>query len=393
MRTGIILTRLLIPISLLLISTGCSWVNSFLVGTDNTLPPSELQPIDTAVSLQQLWSKNITTGDGGTFIELRPAYEQGRLFAAGYKGDVVALDSSTGQVAWSTDTDLPVSAGVGLGDNLVLIGTIDGDVVALRQSDGAEAWRARVSSEILAPPQAAQGVVVVRTIDGNFTALDAASGSRLWGYSYSVPALSLRGTSAPLIARGVVLTGLDTGKLLVLQLNSGVPVWEKVIAPSRGRTELDRMVDIDAEPRLMDNELYIVTYQGSVTAINLNGGDTLWSRNFSSRSGLDVDSGQVYVSDDEGSVWALDRRNGGSLWRQTDLTGRKLSAPVVNGDYVVVGDFEGYLHWLDKSSGRIVGRLRVDSDGIGVAPLARDNTLYVLGNGGELSAIRALPPG
>jgi outer membrane protein assembly factor BamB len=381
---------LLLPV--LLATNGCGGL-PFLSDEDNTIKPAELQPVEAAVSLQQRWSTGASSGNGEGFARLRPALEAERLFVAGYKGDVTALDAASGQVLWRNDVDLPISAGVGAGNGLVLVGTSDGDVLALRQSDGEEAWRARVPSEVLATPQVAEGIVVVRTIDGNFTALDAGSGQRLWGYSYSVPALSLRGTSTPLIAQGVVLSGLDTGKLLVLQLQSGAPVWEKTIAPARGRTDLERIVDIDAEPRLSGNELYIVTYQGNVTSVDLRNGDTLWTRDFSSYSGLDVDAGQVYVSDDEGSVWSLERRSGGSLWRQTGLSGRRLSAPVASGNYVVVGDFEGYLHWLAKDSGRIVGRVRLDSDGIATTPLARGNVLYVLGNGGELSAIQAAPPG
>lgn len=388
----IFMTRSLALSMLLVLCSGCGSLGLFS-GEDNSLPPAELKTITQTVVVQQAWRRSVSSGDGGEFVELRPALTQERLFVAGHEGDIAALNAANGQVLWQSDIDLPISAGVGIGDGLVLVGTIDGDVVALRQNDGVEVWRSRVSSEVLAPPQAANGIVVIRTVDGNFTALDANTGSRLWGYSYSVPVLSLRGTSAPIVAQGVVLTGLDTGKLLVLQLNSGVPVWEKTIAPARGRTELERMVDIDAEPRLINNELYAVTYQGNVTSIDLTSGNTLWTRSFSSYSGLDVDSRQVYVSDDEGSVWALDRNNGGSLWRQADLTGRNLSAPVASGNYVVVGDFEGYLHWLDKSSGRIVGRIRLDSDGIDAAPIARSNTLYVLGKGGELSAIQATPPG
>jgi outer membrane protein assembly factor BamB len=274
-------------------------------------------------------------------------------------------------------------------DDLVLVGTDEGQVVALQAADGEEAWRARASSEILAVPQGAEGVVVVRTIDGRFVGLDTNTGEQLWIYTYTVPALTLRGTAAPLLAQGVAITGLDTGKLLVLSLQDGTPVWEKRIAPPQGRTELERLVDIDAEPRVVDSVLYIVTYQGNVTAIDLRNGNTLWSRDFSSYSGLDVDTQQVYITDDNDTVWALDRRNGGTLWKQTALNRRSLSTPVtVDGSYVVVGDFEGYLHWLDATDGSLVGRVRADKEGIAAAPVFRNNTLYVLSNGGTLSAFQ-----
>jgi outer membrane protein assembly factor BamB len=260
--------------------------------------------------------------------------------------------------------------------------------VALNQDDGAEAWRAQVSSEILAAPRGAEGVVVVRTVDGKFTGLDARSGERLWVYSHTVPVLTLRGTAAPLLVQGVAIAGLDTGKLLVLSLRDGQPRWEKSIAPPRGRTELERMVDIDSEPRIAESVLYVTAYQGNITAIDLRSGNTLWSRDFSSYAGLDVDGRRVYISDNDDAVWALDRRNGGALWKQAELTGRKLSAPVASEDYIVVGDFEGYLHWLNKDDGKVVGRVRADSKGIATAPIVRGGNLYVLGKGGTLSAFR-----
>ncbi len=380
--------RTILPLLLMLLSSGCSWIGSYLAGTDNSTPPAELVAIAQPIPIQKLWDAQVGSGAGKAFIKLAPAVGQGRVYAAGHDGNVVALDAETGRALWTVDTGLELSAGVGLGDGLVLAGTGKGQVVALRQQDGGEAWRAQVSSEILATPRAAEGVVVVRAVDGKFTGLDARSGERLWVYSHTVPVLTLRGTAAPLLAQGVAVTGLDTGKLLVLSLHDGVPRWERTITPPKGRTELERLVDIDSEPRVMDGILYVTAYQGNVTAIDLRTGNTLWSRDFSSYAGLDVDAQQVYITDASDAVWALDRRNGSALWKQAELTGRSLSAPVVSDAYVVVGDFEGYLHWLAKDDGKLVGRVRADSKGIAVAPVVRGNTLYVLGKSGTLSAFR-----
>jgi outer membrane protein assembly factor BamB len=381
--------RYLLSVSLLLSCTGCGWINSYLAGSDNVAPPTELQPIVDSIPLQKLWDVNVGKGAEGAFVKLVPVVQAGRIYAASHNGLVLAVDANDGKVIWEIDTDLSITAGVGFVDDLVLVGTDEGQVVALQAADGEEAWRARASSEILAVPQGAEGVVVVRTIDGRFVGLDTNTGEQLWIYTYTVPALTLRGTAAPLLAQGVAITGLDTGKLLVLSLQDGTPVWEKRIAPPQGRTELERLVDIDAEPRVVDSVLYIVTYQGNVTAIDLRNGNTLWSRDFSSYSGLDVDTQQVYITDDNDTVWALDRRNGGTLWKQTALNRRSLSTPVtVDGSYVVVGDFEGYLHWLDATDGSLVGRVRADKEGIAAAPVFRNNTLYVLSNGGTLSAFQ-----
>ncbi len=372
----------------LLLMSGCSWINETIKGDDNTTPPAKLVPIEQPLAIQKLWESRIGSGTEGAFLKLSPVVEQGRIYAAGHDGEVVAMDTSTGQKIWQVETDLPISAGVGLGDDLALVGTGDGQVLALNLDNGQEVWRAQVSSEILAPPQSAQGVTVVRTVDGSFTGLDARTGKRLWAYNYTVPVLTLRGAAAPLLTRNVAITGLDTGKLLVLSLQNGAPVWEKTITPPRGRTELERLVDIDTKPRLVDNNLYVAAYQGNVTAIDLRSGNTLWTRDFSSHAGLDADLAQVYVCDDEDAVWALDRRNGGALWKQAELNGRALSSPAVTDAYVVVGDFEGYLHWLSKEDGRLLGRVRADKEGIIAAPVVSGNTLYVLGKGGRLSAFR-----
>ncbi|MFO1350225.1 MAG: outer membrane protein assembly factor BamB [Gammaproteobacteria bacterium] len=383
------MARSLALLALTLLIAGCGWINAYFVGTDNSIPPAALQPLTNNIGVQTLWSRAVSSGAGKTYLNLEPAASAGRLFVAGHKGDVSALDAASGQLQWKTETKAEISAGVGVGTGLALVGTDDGEVIALRQNNGEEAWRVRVSSEVLAPPQAANGMVVARTIDGNLYGLDAASGAQRWVYSYTVPPLTLRGSSPPLLAQDVAIVGLDTGKMVVLSIANGTPVWEKTIAPPRGRTEIDRMVDIDATPRMAGSELYIAAYQGNITAIDLQNGNTLWTRDFSSHAGLDVDSRQVYVSDDKDTVWALDRRNGGALWQQSELSGRRLSAPVVIDDYVVVGDFEGYLHWLEKDSGKIVGRTRPDSKGIDASPLAADDILFVLDKGGELSALRA----
>ena len=366
-------------------------MNSFLVGTDNTTPPAELKPIEQAVNIRSLWSANASSGSGDTFVDFQLAHNNERLFAAGHKGEVSALDARNGALLWRTDTDVELSAGVGLSRDFALVGSLDGELIALRQSDGAEAWRTRLSSEILTPPVSQNGVIVVRAIDGTFTGLNELDGSTVWTYQYTVPALTLRGASRPVLAQGLVIAGLDNGKLQLLALDSGTLVGERRIAPPRGRTDLERLVDIDAEPRLLGSELYVAAYQGNVSALDLSGGQLLWNRDFSSYSGLDVDASQLYITDAEGAVWALDRRSGSGLWKQTDLSGRRLSAPALSGRYVIVGDFEGYLHWLDKNSGRIIGRVRADQDGIESRPLAIGETIYVLGNSGTCSAFTTPP--
>jgi outer membrane protein assembly factor BamB len=204
-----------------------------------------------------------------------------------------------------------------------------------------------------------------------------------------MPALSLRGSAPPVLTRALVIAGLETGKLLVLSLDKGLPVTEKTIAPPRGRTEIERLIDIDAEPKIFGDNLYLAAYRGNVAALDMRGGNLLWNRELSSYAGLDVDERQVYVSDDTDAVLALDRRSGGTLWKQAELTGRRLSAPAATRDHVVVGDFEGYLHWLSKDDGKIVGRIRAAGKAIVAPPLVAGDTVFVQGQGGALGAFRA----
>ena len=384
------MVRRLLPLLLLVLSAGCSWLGGWFGGSDNSIPPAELQNIAQPVGVRQLWETQVGSGAKNQFIRLTPALADGRLYAASFDGVVVALDALSGQRLWETATQLPISGGVGVSDNgLALVGTNKGQVVALRQDNGQEAWQVQVSTEVLAPPRAASGIVVVRTGDGKFTGLDARTGERRWVYAPAMPALSLRGSAPPVLTRALVIAGLETGKLLVLSLDKGLPVTEKTIAPPRGRTEIERLIDIDAEPKIRDDNLYLAAYRGNVAALDMRGGNLLWNRELSSYAGLDVDERQVYVSDDSDAVLALDRRSGGTLWKQAELTGRRLSAPIATRDHVVVGDFEGYLHWLSKDDGKIVGRIRAASKAIVAPPLAAGDTVFVQGQGGALGAFRA----
>ena len=381
--------RPILPALILILSAGCSTISGWFGGSDNSVPPAELKSIAQSVNIQQLWETRVGSGTDNQFIRLIPALTDGRLYAASHDGMVVALDALSGQRLWETATQLPISGGVGVSDDgLALVGTRKGEVVALRQDNGQEAWRKQVSSEVLAPPRAASGIVVVRTIDGKFTGLDSRSGEQRWVYTHALPALSLRGNAPPLLTRELAIAGLDNGKLLVLSLAQGLPLTEKTVAAPRGRTEIERLIDIDSEPKAFGDTLYLAAYRGNVAAINMRDGNLIWNRDLSSHAGLDVDARQVYVSDDADAVLALDRAAGGTFWKQAEMTGRRLSAPAATTDYVVVGDFEGYLHWLRKEDGRIVGRIRAASKAIIAPPIVVGDIVFVQSQGGTLGAFR-----
>lgn len=376
--------RLFVLIAVTVWLSGCSWLR----GDDNTDPPAELTEIQTKVKLQQLWHKDVGTDIDEQYLKLRPAIDGGRVFAADAKGRVTAYDEATGNEIWEVKTDIAISSGVGVGEGLVVVGSSEAQIVALDWRDGHEVWRTEVSSEVLSIPGANQGIVVIQSVDGKLTGLKASDGARVWVYERSVPVLSLRGTSSPVLVQGAVIAAGDNGKLAVVDLARGLVGWETSIAVPHGRSELERMVDIDSPPQVWGGTLYAVTYQGRVAAVEGNSGRILWARDMSSAVGLGVDFSNVYVTDDNSEVWALERDNSGSVWKQDKLKRRALTAPVAIGNYVAVADFEGYVHVLSRTNGEIVGRERADSKGV-FAPLVVDgDTLFVYGNSGTLSAYK-----
>jgi outer membrane protein assembly factor BamB len=375
-------------VAIVLLSTGlggCAWMSG---GKDNTEPPAPLTSIDSRLEVETLWSTRVGVGSKKQVLKLVPAVAEGRVFAADRKGRVQAVDAASGKRLWETATEAPISGGPGVGDGLVLVGTTGGEVLALDAEDGALRWRVPVSSEVLSVPRAAEGVVVVLTADGKVFGLSVEDGRRRWIFERSVPVLTLRGTSSPALANGLVVGGFASGKLASLGARDGRLLWETSIAVPSGRTELERLVDISADPVVDGDVVYVVTFQGRVAAVALESGRMLWVRDMSSYAGLGVDGRQVYVTDDKSHVWALDHRNGASLWRQDKLSSRALTAPVPHGGAVAVADFEGYLHWLSREDGSFLARVRVDRAGILAPPVVVGDTLYVHGRSGALAAYR-----
>lgn len=355
---------------------------------DNSEPPTKLTDFTPKASIESIWEVNAGASSSKLYVRLLPAIDDDRIFTAGVSGRVSAFDARTGSEHWRVDTKLPVRGGPGAGEGLVLIGTADAEVVALSQQDGSERWRSRVSSEVLAAPQVGSGIVVARSIDGRIYGLNATDGKRLWIYDSKVPVLTLRGLSAPVIDGRGVVAGLANGRLVALRLNDGVVLWEASVAVPRGRSELDRIVDIDSEPVIADGVIHAVTFQGNIATIALENGRGLWRREMSSHAGLSADKKYLYVTDDQSHVWALDRRNGQSFWKQAKLQARRVTAPTPYGAYVVVGDLEGYVHVLSSNDGGFVARKKVSSSAIIAAPIVEGDTIYVSGSDGRVTALR-----
>ena len=368
-------------LALAVMAAGCS------SNSKKELPPAELPKFEKEVQLKKEWSRSIGQGQGDTFNMLVPAVDGESIFAADVEGLVMALDRTTGKVQWKADLELPVSGAVGAGYGLVVLGTLKGEIIALDSATGEEKWRARVPSEVLAAPAVNGDIVLVQTQDDRLVALDAATGSQRWLFDNTPAVLTLRGTGSPVLTNRLAVAGLSSGKVIALDAQRGIPVWEQRVAIPQGRSELERVVDIDGGLLLSGGTLYAVSYQGRLAALDLESGRILWQREASSSVGLAQGYGSVYVSLATGTVEGIDERSASALWNNDALARRQLSAPAVFSSYVAVGDLEGYLHLVSQVDGRFVGRERIDSDGLRARPLVVGDWLYAFGNGGNLVAL------
>ena len=361
---------------------GCSSSSS-----KTELPPQALEKFTAEIELKKEWSTSIGDGQGKLWNTLTPAADDSRLFVTDVNGRVSALDRFTGKTIWTRKLKLNVSGGVGTGSGLVLLGTLNGDVIALDADSGEDLWRSKVTSEVLSAPATNGDVVVVQTQDDRLIGLDASSGQQRWIYENTPAVLTLRGTGSPIVTDYVAYAGLSTGKVIAVDTQRGLPIWEQRIAVPTGRTELERMVDIDGSLLLSGSTLYVATYQGRVAGVDAQSGQVLWQRDASSYVGVAEGYGNAYVSLADGTLESVDERSASAMWSNSSLLRRQLSAPAVFSSYIAVGDLEGYLHVMSQVDGRFLARTKIDSQGLRAQPLVVGGWLYVYGNGGKLVAL------
>lgn len=359
---------------------------------DTTEPPAPLPEFTAVGTPTSLWSRSIGRGGHRFLWQMQPGVAGDLLVAADVRGRVTALELDSGRSRWDTRLrDVEVASGMAVGDDIAVLGTLGGLAIALNLEDGDEIWRTQLSSEVVALSAVAEGQVFARTNDGRLHALDAASGTTRWTVLRTTPALSLRGAQVPQMLPGRVLASFDTGRMLMLGTGRGNVLWEATIGIPSGRSELERLIDADGHIPIYRGAAFAAAYQGRLVAVALDSGDTIWSRDFSSYQGGDIDaeSGVLVITAADSHVWGLDPRNGGDLWQQSGLRLRGVTAPVAVGTQAVVGDYQGYLHWLDLEDGSIIARTRAGSGAIVTRPVLHDGVLYVVSANGRVSAIRA----
>lgn len=356
-------------------------------------PPAVLVDIVAKRNVEQLWN----TGLGGDAerlrLALRPAVAEGVVYAASHDGEVLASAAETGRRAWLVKTKAPLSAGPEVGAGLVVLGSSDGDVLALDAASGQQRWRVSVGSEVLARPLIANDLVVIRTVDGHLEGLSLSDGSKRWAVDEQVPRLTLRGTAAPVLAGDRIIAGFDSGKVIAVDSRNGDVLWDTIVNAPRGRTELERLADIDAPAHVAGDDVFVVGFQGRVAMLALESGQIWWARDTSSYRGFTMDDENIYLTNADSVVVAMKRTDGAVLWEQAGLKRRGLSAPALDGDSLLVGDFQGYLHWLDKASGEIVARRKTDGERITNAPVTADGRVFVQTDGGKLIALQSTPRG
>lgn len=355
---------------------------------DEVEQPAELTDITPEVRLRRQWSVSVGNGQGDGYNRLTPAVSAGVIFAAAENGEVMAVDATSGDRRWRVRLrDTVITGGVGAGAGLVLVGTRDAEVVALDAADGQERWRVAVTSEVLSAPQTNGDIVAVQTVDDKLVALNANDGSQRWIYETTLPVLTLRGTSQPLIVSGVVVAGFSNGTIVAVNAADGVWRWEERVAVPQGRYDIERVIDVDGELLLTANNVVMASsYQGNLMGLDVATGRIVWGMEASSFQGLAEGFGNIYYCTDRSHVVALRANSDTEVWRNDSLDLRQLTSPTAFGNYLAVGDLEGYVHLLSQIDGHVAGRLSVDGDGVRARPLVVGNALVVYGNSGRLSA-------
>ena len=354
--------------------------------------PAELVKYEKTLKVKRVWKTGVGDDTEKLRLALRPTTDGRRIFGASHDGRIVAIDAEKGRKLWKAKTKLPLSGGPGTNGKIVVAGSSDGDLVALNADDGEELWRISVTSEVLSSPAVGSDSTLVRTVNGKLASFDNDTGAQLWTVQQSVPRWSVRGTSTPVISRGMAISGFDNGRVVAYDLEDGGEIWNVLMELPSGRSEIERLADINSAVLVAGGDVYAIGYQGRVGAIAIESGRLLWTRELSSYSGLALDVGNIYVTDQYSELVALSRGSGRELWRKKEVRNRDVSAPVVFQGSVVVGDFEGYLHWFDAATGDLQVRVRAGKDRITSQPLIVNDILYVASDNGAIYAYRIKQP-
>ena len=387
------LKQIRVSILLLILSaaTGCGltdWIRNPFGEDEDPRAPAELLDVGSDITINRNWRINVGNGQGDSYKKLTPVVDGGFVFAASDDGEILAVNNINGDLMWQTEVETSITGGVGAGDGIVMIGTEAAELIVFNQSNGEEVWRASVSSEILSQPKTNGDIVVAQTVDGKLIALNREDGVQRWTYETTLPALTLRGTSSPVLtSEGTVVAGFSNGILVSVAAEDGVYVWEERVAVPDGQYDIERVIDVDGELLVDGSRILAASYQGNLMAFDTASGQIVWGMEASSYHGMDQGFGNIYYSDDKSHLIALRNNSSDVVWQNEELQYRDLTAPKTISNYVAIADYEGYLHLVSQIDGRIVGRTRIDNDGIRSNLIDDDGKLIVYGNSGSLVSL------
>lgn len=369
----------------LLLACACSLTACGFLDKDNAPAPNPLVSFKPQVKPRLVWKTSTGNGAGKEYLKLTPALGDHAIFTSSAKGVVTSIAKNSGNTNWSTNTGFMLTTGPGAGEGIVVIGSMHGNVIALSEATGSTKWSTTVNGELIANPAIGNGHVIVKALDGTVTALSVNDGHKLWSFKQTEPDLVLRGASTPIVREDHVIAGFANGNLASASLSSGQVNWVQQLAVPEGGFAIERMIDIDADPVIYGHRIFAATYQGNIASLDWRFGKQLWSHKISSYTGMTADDNAVYISDAQSHVWSFGADSGLVNWRQNELAARNVSGPANMGNYIVVGDAQGYLHWLDKRDGHFAAREYLGG-AILAKPLMDGQTMYVLAANGTLAA-------
>lgn len=361
----------------------------FLVAcsSDNLEKPAALVEFTPSINVEKVWSRSVG-GTGDEYLNLQIAHDEQNLYTVSAQGVVSAFAAQTGKQLWRTKLELPISGGPAVGAGMLVVGSESGIIVALNTANGQRLWTQNIANQSLGAAAINDHKVVLKTIDDQIIAMDAATGKELWRYNGSAPTLILRGGSTPTIIDNKVLVGMANGKLALFNLNSGLPIWQYPVALPQGSFPAQRMVDITIKPAVKEGTVFVASYQGDIAAVQLSDAQVAWNHHLSSYTGLALGDTYLFITDANSHVWAFQESDGGVVWRQTQLSARSITAPAILDHYVIVGDYDGYIHWMAQDSGKFVERVHLHDDAIRAAPVVIGDLLFVLDIDGHLAAYK-----
>ena len=366
---------------------GCSQVDDYMLGKDNTPKPKDLKQIEPQIKVSQNWSSPVGKAHKAKeYLKLKPVIRGDIIYTADVSGLIQAVDKRDGKIKWSTQLKHGIVSGPSVSEGFIAVGTNASTVALLNQANGKKLWQNKVSSEVLSPPALSHQKVIAKTIDGKVFAFDAVNGKQLWTAEHGSPSLVLKASSSPIIVDNLVLIGFSDGQLDALELQTGRVVWQRSIAYATGASDVERLVDIDSDPIVKDKVAYLGSYQGYIGALSLTDGQFIWRKPGSVYKNMVLNDNTLYLTDSNDVIWSLDRRTGHVNWKQTSLKARGLTEPVLIGDDLVVGDKTGYLHFLGAQTGELLARSQL-SGGVTISPNVVGKKLYVLTENGMLNQL------